>query len=217
MNKLILWAATMIAGVTAGYARGQEAFTYQGQLKLDGAPLSEQVDMKFTLFDSEFATTPVAGPLSFNGIGLPAIQVTNGLFSAELDFGPGALQLGQWLKIEVRSPHSPTNTGVYTALTPRQKITAAPFALSVPGLEKTEAGVEVDGDVHALGEVAASAYTSNSPFIIKVKPLNMECARFDEDNCFMGVGTDAPQAKLHIGGVAGVDGLMFPEGCHQET
>ncbi|MBI1827674.1 MAG: hypothetical protein HYR83_14955, partial [Planctomycetes bacterium] len=218
MNKLIPWMAATMVWAVAGTALGQsEAFTYQGQLKMQGVPLSEQVDMKFTLFDSESATTAIAGPLLFNGASLSPIQVTNGLFSAELDFGPGALQLGQWLKIEVRSPHSPNNTGTYTALTPRQKISAAPFALSVPGLEKTEAGIEVNGNVHALGEVAASAYTSNSPFIIKVNPLQMECARFDDANCFMGLGIQIPQARLHVGGVAGVDGIMFPDGSLQTT
>ena len=33
----------------------------------------------------------------------------------------------------------------------------------------------------------------------------------------LGIGTSAPQAKLHIGGVAGVDGLMFHAGSLQTT
>ncbi len=218
MNKLTLWIVATMVWSVAGTALGQaEAFTYQGQLKMQGVPLSEQVDMKFTLFESEIATTAVAGPLLFDGIFFLPIQVTNGLFSAELDFGPGALQLGQWLEIEVRSPHDPSDIGAYTALTPRQRISAAPFALSVPGLATTQAGVEVEGDIHAVGQIAASAYTSNSPFIIKVNPLDMECARFEDQQCYLGLGTPTPQARLHVGGVAGVDGIMFPDGSMQTS
>ncbi len=218
MKNLVFLMVVLVVGLGEGAARGQsESFTYQGQLKLQGVPLSEQVDMKFTLFDSDSATTAVAGPLLFDGIYFSPIQVTNGLFSAELDFGAGALQLGQWLEIEVRSPHDPTDSGPYTTLTPRQRITAAPFALSVPGLASNEAGVEVDGNVHALGNIAASAYTSNSPFIIKVNPLDMECARFEDQHCYLGLGTQNPQARLHIGGVAGVDGIMFPDGSMQTS
>lgn len=202
----------------SGTARGQaESFTYQGQLKLQGMPLSAEVDMKFTLFDSDSAAEAVAGPLLFDGVNLASVQVSNGLFSAELDFGPGALQLGQWLEIEVRSPHDPGDSGAYTVLTPRQRISAAPFALSVPGLASNEAGVDVEGDIHAGGEMIASAFSSNSPLIFKVNPANVECARFDDATCYMGVGTDAPQARLHVGGVAGVDGIMFPDGSIQTS
>ncbi len=216
-NRLTTWAALAVCA-SAAVAQGQsETFTYQGQLKLNGAPVSEEVDMKFTLFGSDSATEPVAGPLLFDGVTYSSIQVTGGLFSAELDFGPGALQLGQWLEIEVRSPHDPGDSGPYTVLTPRQRISAAPFALSVPGLATSEAGVDVAGDIHAAGEMIASAFSSNSPLIFKVNPSNTECARFDDANCYMGLGTTDPGARLHIGGTPGVDGIMFPDGSIQTT
>lgn len=193
------------------------SFTYQGQLKQQGVPVSDLVDMRFSLFDSDTAVSPVAGPLVFDGQVLSAVGVVNGLFTVELDFGTGALEQGQWLEIEVRSPHDPADSGIYTPLTPRQHLTAAPFALSVPGLATSAAGVEVAGDIHAFGDIAASAYTSNSPLIFKINPADVEVARFDDVNYFFGVGTAAPQARLHIGGVAGVDGLMFPDGSLMTT
>jgi len=218
MYKLYSWIVIVTIGVAGVAVHGQSAaFTYQGQLKMQGVPLNEAVDLRFTLLDSESAGSPVAGPIMFDGSLLPAVQVTNGLFSVELDFGPGALLLGHWLEIEVRSPHDPTDQGAYTALSPRQKITAAPFALSVPGLATDPTGVQVAGDVQAAGEVTASAYSSNSPFIIKVNPADVECARFDDATCYFGLGTTAPQALLHMGGVAGVDGIMFPDGTLQTT
>jgi hypothetical protein len=33
----------------------------------------------------------------------------------------------------------------------------------------------------------------------------------------VGIGTDIPGAKLHVGGTAGVDGIMFPDGTLQTT
>ena len=33
----------------------------------------------------------------------------------------------------------------------------------------------------------------------------------------VGIGTTSPSAKLHIGGTAGTDGLMFPDGTLQKT
>ena len=33
----------------------------------------------------------------------------------------------------------------------------------------------------------------------------------------VGIGTSSPQAKLHIGGKAGKDGIMFPDGTVQKT
>lgn len=202
-------------------ASGQgTSFTYQGQLKHQGVPVTDAVDMRFTLFDSDSAETPIAGPLVFDGQdpNLPPIEVTGGLFATELDFGAEALQQGgQWLQVEVRWPHDPADGAEYAVLSPRQKLTATPFALSVPGLAASDAGVEVSGDVHANGEVIASAFSSNSPLIFKVNPQNIECARFDDLNCFLGLGTDVPGARLHVGGAAGVDGIMFPDGTLQTT
>lgn len=218
MNHLLKWGVVSTVWASAASAQSQsEAFVYQGQLRSQGVPLNETVDMRFTLFDAETESSPVAGAVVFDGILLPPVTITNGLFSVELDFGPGALLLGHWLEIEVRSPHDPTDTTSYTTLSPRQRIAPAPFALSVPGLASDSSGVQVSGNVQAAGEVSASAYTSNSPFIIKVNPADVECARFDDANCFFGIGTPNPQARLHIGGVAGIDGLMFPDGSVMTT
>jgi len=216
-GKLV--GAALILLVCAANVFGQDSsFSYQGQIKQQGVPVTDTVDMRFTLFDADWSVDAVAGPLVFDGQASSAVTVVNGLFTVELDFGIAAFQNGgQWLDIEVRYPHDPDDVGVYTLLTPRQHITAAPFALSVPGLVSTASGVEVSGDIHTAGEMTASAFSSNSPLIFKVNPSNTECARFDDANCFFGVGTDAPQARLHIGGVAGVDGLMFPDGSIQTT
>ncbi len=221
MVRMVLWIVPAAAWLPATAAFGQsEPFTYQGQLKQQGIPLTGEVDLRFTLYDSDTADTPVAGPLVFDSQSAnAAVSVANGLFSVELDFGVDALlQGGRWIQIEVRAPHDPLDIEPYTPLTPRQRITAAPLALGVPGLATTPAGgVEVLGDIHTPGEVIASAFSSNSPLIFKVNPANVECARFEEANCFFGLGTTLPQARLHIGGTPGVDGIMFPDGSLQTS
>lgn len=221
MNRLVLQMTWVAVGLPAAAVCGQaEPFTYQGQLKQQGLPLTVDVDMKFSLFDSDTSDVPLAGPLVFDGQSAnAAVAVINGLFTVELDFGTDAiLQGGRWIQIEVRAPHDPADSESYTVLTPRQHITAAPLALGVPGLASSPAGgVEVAGDIHTPGEVIASAFSSNSPLIFKVNPADVECARFDDATCFLGLGTDAPGARLHLGGVPGVDGVMFPDGTLQTT
>ncbi len=219
MRKIVIFSVLTVIGAWPHFVSGQDStFTYQGQLKRAGSPMTESADMRFLLFNDEFAESPLAGPLVFDGASLPFVPVQNGLFTVELDFGAGAFQQGgRWLEIQIRSPHDPSDAGAYTTLTPRKRITAAPFAMSVPGLATTEAGVEVEGNIHTTGEMTASAFSSNSPLIFKVNPANVECARFDDANCYLGLGTDTPGARLHVGGAAGVDGIMFPDGSLQTT
>ena len=103
------------------------AFTYQGQLEDDGSPASGSYDFQFLLFDDALAGVQV-GPT----VTLDDLDVEDGFFSAELDFGKNAFADGErWLQIEVRPGSS---GGAYTSLTPRQKITPAPAALNLPNV-----------------------------------------------------------------------------------
>lgn len=197
---ITLGACCLLTTTTLGQS---SSLTYQGQLKQAGVPFTGTVSLDFALWDADVGGTLVAGPLNHADT-----QVTNGLFNVLMDFPPDVFTGARlWLEVVV--------DGV--PLTPRQEMTPVPYALSVPGLAMSPTGVEVSGDMHAVGEVSASAFSSNSPLIFKVNPADVECARFDDTNCFMGLGTTAPQARLHIGGAAGVDGVMFPDGTLQTT
>lgn len=98
------------------------AFTYQGQLKKGGNPYNGTCDFQFSLHDAESGGTPIGTTQTRTNV-----QVSNGLFTIpNLDFGAGAFQGdARWLQIAVKC----TGDANYTTLSPRQALTAAPYAL----------------------------------------------------------------------------------------
>ncbi len=142
------------------------AFSYQGHVIDDGVPVDGSIAMVFTLYDDEVSGPPL-GMVVFDGIppNPPPVDVANGLFMVELDFGVEVFNgEDRWLELTVDGE----------TVTPRQRITAVPYALQTRGL-------------------------------------------FVRDNGMVGVGTTDPLAMLHVGGAAGADGLMFPDGTLQTT
>ena len=76
------------------------AFTYQGQLRQNGQPVSGNVDFLFTLWDASSGGNQVGVAL-----GITNAAVTRGLLTADLDFGSGTVNGdGRWIQIAVRNP-----------------------------------------------------------------------------------------------------------------
>lgn len=97
-------------------------FTYQGSIKLGGALLNDTADFEFTLWDAASGGNQVAGPIAVS-----AVDVVDGLFAVQVDFGALAFAGdARWLQIAVRSP---AGSGSFTTLASRQPITATPYAL----------------------------------------------------------------------------------------
>ena len=97
------------------------AFTYQGRLLSGGQPANGSYDLQFTLTDALSGGSRIGAALTN-----APVPVSNGLFVVVLDFGSGAFDGSpRWLEIGVRTQGSP---GAYAALSPRQAITAAPYA-----------------------------------------------------------------------------------------
>ncbi len=99
------------------------AFTYQGQLRSGGEPVTDICDFQFSLWDADSSGTQIGMTQTWM-----YVQVSNGYFTIpNLDFGGTAFQGdARWLQIAVRCP---AGSGSYTTFFPRQALTAAPYAL----------------------------------------------------------------------------------------
>ena len=107
-------------------------FTYQGHLRDGGNPANGAYDFQFKLYDAAVGGTQVGTTISVDDL-----AVSSGLFSVKLDFGSGAFGSGaRWLDIGVRPGAS---GGAYTLLSPRQELTAAPYAMALPNVYTNEA------------------------------------------------------------------------------
>jgi hypothetical protein len=94
------------------------AFTYQGQLKNAGNAVNGTCAMAFRLYDDPSGSGLIGSPIT------TTVPVTDGLFTAGLNFGSNAFDgNGRWLDIQVNC------TGTYAPLTPRQQLTGAPHAI----------------------------------------------------------------------------------------
>ena len=119
VTLLTVWIA---GGSMVGAAPLGTAFTYQGVLNSGGAAVNGPTDFTFTLYDGASGSSPVGTSNVVSDL-----SISNGVFTVTLDFGAGAFNgTARWLEIAVRPGES---TGDYTKLTPRQALTATPFAL----------------------------------------------------------------------------------------
>jgi hypothetical protein len=102
-------------------------FTYQGQLKNGGNPVNGTCDLQFRLFDALAGGAQVGATQT-----IPAVSLVNGVFTVVLnsgsEFGPAFTGEERFLAIAVRCP---AGGGSYTPLTPRQRLSAAPYAFSL--------------------------------------------------------------------------------------
>lgn len=98
------------------------SFTYQGRLTGAAGPIDGACDLQFKLFDAASGGAQVGTTQTS-----PGLTLQDGLFTTQLDFGPGAFAgQARWLEIALRCP---AGSGAYTLLSPRQPLTAAPYAL----------------------------------------------------------------------------------------
>lgn len=156
--KLTIYQVVAVLALLTGteelFAQGT-AFNYQGQLTFGGAQLNGQYDLEFTLFDTNSAGSPLAGPVTNL-----SLTISNGLFTASIDFGAYALAgVSNWLEVAVRT----NGNGAFSTLAPRQLLTPVPYAISAEYLSAVVrnnilngAGETISGGVNN----AASNYNS---------------------------------------------------------
>lgn len=126
-------------------------FLYQGQLKNGGAPVNGACDIAFRLFDAASGGAQAGEALTMT------VAVANGLFTSNVDFGEGMFAGdARWLDLSVRCP---AGAGAFAALTPRQPLAPAPYALALPGL-RTRAGASAPNVIGGFTGNAISATVS---------------------------------------------------------
>jgi len=110
------------------------AYTYQGRL-IEGDEAGDGLyDLTFSLFDD-----PCTGTQQGSTVIMDDLDVIDGYFTVDLDFGGVFDGHARWLEIAVRPGAS---VGPYTTLIPRQEVTPTPQALYA---QKAEDANTVDG------------------------------------------------------------------------
>jgi len=105
---------------SAGAGNLPTVFTYQGRLDEGGSPAEGLHDFTFALWDSLAGGLPVSAVIGVNDV-----PVADGLFTVQLDFGAVIFDgSARFLEIKVEG----------VTLSPRQSITATPYALQTRGI-----------------------------------------------------------------------------------
>ena len=168
MIPVLVLLALVAAAAAPAQTPLSNSFNYQGRLFLDGGAVQGSADLRLTLWNS-----PTGGATVGQEVAVDDVVVTDGVFSVELDFGPGVFDGdSRWLDIRVRAPHDPNDTEPFTNLTPRQEITAVPYALHAlngggsggGGLWELQGGSIVNTDGRFVGINRGSPQTSAEVF-----------------------------------------------------
>lgn len=141
-------------------------FAFQGRLTVDGIPANGTFDFQFYLYDADTSGMQINAPES------RSLSVTNGIFNTALSFGlDSPLESGNdyWVEVRVKKPADAS----YTLLTPRQRLSPAPYAITAAGIP---AGTQVElGSDNAFG--LAAIYTSGPEVIAGFMGVNTSVTR----------------------------------------
>jgi len=131
LGVYLFFLTALLSSTSAFPAPLGTAFVYQGSLEYQGQPANGGYDFEFWLFDAAVGGNVLGGPLS-----VVNLQVSDGIFSTEMDFGAAPFD-GQevWLQIRVK----PAFKGSMTTLSPRHLITRSPYAIRSQSVEFLDA------------------------------------------------------------------------------
>ncbi|MCS7190473.1 MAG: hypothetical protein NZ843_02585 [Fimbriimonadales bacterium] len=216
MMRGLLWSFG--TACLLSYAGAQQPFTYQGFLKDGSNPANGAYDFEFRLFTAASGGSQVGSTVPINDL-----NVQNGLFTAELNFGTVWNGLDRFLEIRVRPGAS---TGAFTTLSPRVKVNPTPyshFALLAPwsglsgvptgfadGIDNDTtytagAGLQLSGTTFSIatGGVLTSMLADNA--VNNAKLANDAASLSKVSGNLMhsigtriGIGISAPEATLHV-------------------
>ena len=195
-SKFLLRAVAALALFAASISlRAQTtAFTYQGQLAVNGSAGGGTFDFQFSVYDAVSNGTLIGGPITNL-----AVTVSNGLFTVAPDFGSAVFTgPNRWLAIGVRTNGS---VGAFAGLTPRQALTPSPYALYAPN-----AGT-------VTGTLAVSNLPANVALLNGNQTFSGALQFTNPANAFSGNGaglTNLGLGALNTGGAVTWTGVFRP-------
>jgi len=197
---LVLMSGLALAQAPASTPLGT-AFTYQGQLKSSDVPYTGTCDVKFGLYDALTGGTQV-GILTMTNL-----SVDGGFLTVQLDYGTGKFAGdARWLEMSVRCP---AGSGTYQLLTPRQALTAAPYALyskAAPwsGLAGVPAGFADGTDNDTTYSAGTGLTLSGTTFSANTTYLQRRVTgTCDSGNAIRVIAADGTVTCQAVGGGAG--------------
>lgn len=126
------------------------AFTYQGQLRKNGAPVNGSCSATFKLFDAASGGVQ-AGPT----VTTSTLTVANGLFTLDLDFGWTFTGEARWLEAAIGCGEAAVT------LAPRTPLRPAPYAFALPGMRTVPGNLDFgDPTMNVIGGVFSGAVSN---------------------------------------------------------
>jgi hypothetical protein len=178
---LIVCTANVSEAVPVG-----TAFTYQGRLIDANSTADGLYDFAFKLYDAN-----VGGSKVGTDVNVADVDVIDGYFTVELDFGGGVFAGdARWLEIGVR-PGELEDPNAYTPLSPRQEVTPTPYAIYA---ESADPGNTLDA---SDGNPSEAVYVNNIGDV--------------------GIGTTNPVNLLHLHATSGFPVLRMSGTNHTGT
>jgi hypothetical protein len=163
-TKRFLSVACFVLVVSASTAFAQTStITYQGRLSDNGTAANGTYDLQFKLYDA-----PTLGNLqgSPNTVTKTGVNVTNGIFTVQLDFGAGAFPgADRYLEISVQH-----NGGGFTALLPRQQLTSTPYAIRSSSAASADTATSATTATTATNNVLKSGDTMTGALVLSGDP-----------------------------------------------
>jgi len=147
--------ATLLAAASltlSAHAQSSTAFTYQGFLRDNGQPANGTYDLRFALYDALSGGNQIGIIVTVEDV-----NVADGLFTVEVDFGTLPFNTGarRWIEIGVRPGNS---TGGHSLLTPRIELTPVPYAIYAQNIaDNAVSANQLANDPNALSKVSGGA------------------------------------------------------------
>ncbi|MEM1186812.1 MAG: hypothetical protein AAGI53_17640 [Planctomycetota bacterium] len=164
-------------------AVAENPVTYQGRLLDDGVPVTDVVDLRFTLLDGD------GNPLAQAPVDVSGVQVVMGLFTASLDFVPSELATPD-AQIRVSVRYADPAPDPFTDLSPTQPLSPAPVALEARTVTSTEGVLAMEPNWDAYGGVWERPRATKSGDMVHLSGL---IRRFNSSVFFSGVVATLPR------------------------